>query len=34
MDNTHSTENKTTSEWRKREMGALWKEPTILFGIC
>ena len=26
MDNTHSAENKTTSEWRKREMGALWKK--------
>lgn len=24
MDNTHSTENNSTSEWRKREMGALW----------
>lgn len=26
MDNTHSNENKTTSEWRKREMGALWRK--------
>ena len=26
MDNTHSTENKSTSEWRKREMGALWRK--------
>jgi hypothetical protein len=26
MDNTHSTETKPTSEWRKREMGALWKK--------
>ena len=26
MDNTHSTQNKSTSEWRKREMGALWKK--------
>ena len=25
MDNTHSNENKSTSEWRKRELGALWK---------
>ena len=25
-DNTHSAETKTTSEWRKREMGALWKK--------
>ena len=25
MDNTHSTESKSTSEWRKRELGALWK---------
>ena len=24
MDNTHSTETKPTSDWRKREMGALW----------
>lgn len=26
MDNTHSTENKSTSEWRKRELGALWRK--------
>lgn len=26
MDNTHSNENKSTSEWRKRELGALWKK--------
>ena len=26
MDNTHSTETKSTSEWRKREMGALWRK--------
>jgi len=25
-DNTHSTENESTSEWRKRELGALWKK--------
>lgn len=26
MDNTHSNENESTSEWRKRELGALWKK--------
>lgn len=26
MDNTKSTENESTSEWRKREMGALWRK--------
>jgi hypothetical protein len=26
MDNTHSNENGSTSEWRKRELGALWKK--------
>jgi hypothetical protein len=26
MDNTHSNENSSTSEWRSREMGALWKK--------
>ena len=25
-DNTHSNENESTSEWRKRELGALWKK--------
>ena len=32
MDNTHSTENKTTSEWRKREMGALWKKSQQFYS--
>lgn len=26
MDNTHSNENENASEWRKRELGALWKK--------
>lgn len=26
MDNTHSTDSKSSSEWRQREMGALWKK--------
>ena len=26
MDNTHSTDNKSVSDWRQREMGALWKK--------
>lgn len=25
-DNTHSNENQSNSEWRKRELGALWKK--------
>jgi hypothetical protein len=26
MDTTHSTDSKSQSDWRKREMGALWKK--------
>ena len=26
MDNTHSTDSNSSSEWRQREMGALWKK--------
>jgi hypothetical protein len=26
MDNSHSNQNNSNSEWKKRELGALWKK--------